>query len=108
MEGEWFRWVIGIVVTLQTGVIGVMAGLCWNMQKTLGVLDKRIALQEEREHIDPIGYTKVITEFSMTITALTQKVMEHITNFERQMGELRKGFQELQRIVEKQSLGRSI
>lgn len=78
MDGEWFRWTMGIIVVLNSGAIAWLATMAISNQRTLAALlakvDTRVTVLENRPHVDPIIYTKVTTEMTAALTALTVKI----------------------------------
>lgn len=72
----WFRWVVGGLFALCSGVIAWLTGLVLGSDRHISTLETRIAVLEARPHVDPIEHAKVMTRLTEAITNLTLQVLE--------------------------------
>lgn len=75
---DWLRWILGILNGVYLIVIGWIVNWIAAIQKDSRDLDKRLTVLESRPQVDPLAYTKAITEMSGAIAVLTAKVAENI------------------------------
>lgn len=101
-DSDWFRWVLGGLVAATTAISTWLATLYVGQSGEISALKTRITVLEQRPHIDPIEYTRAITNMANAIKSLTEALersaterKDQMASFERRMGELMKEVQEL-------------
>lgn len=75
---DWFRWILGILNGVYLIVLGWLVNWIATNQRDTRDIDKRLTVLESRPQVDPLAYTKAITEMSGAIATLTAKVAENI------------------------------
>lgn len=75
---DWFRWILGILNGVYLIVLGWLVNWIATNQRDTRDIDKRLTVMESRPQVDPLAYTKAITEMSGAIATLTAKVAENI------------------------------
>ena len=85
---EWLRWGAGIVAGAALALSGWLLKLAHD-------LDKRVTVLEQRPHIDPVEYTRAVTELTVAMANLTTQLAENNLARREQYIELRDGHEKL-------------
>jgi len=88
MDWDWFRWVGSSLLTVVGAITGYLAYVVNSMRDREAELDKRLAVVESKL-IDPILYTKAMTEVTNALVTLTQRLAENVDLIQRQNIDLR-------------------
>lgn len=82
---------------LYTGVAGWVFTLIIDNRKFMALLDKRIAIIENRPQVDPIVYTKSITEVTSALATLTARITEISQALQEQHRQLLKEVEQIRK-----------
>lgn len=93
--GEWFRWIVGIVVGIMIAVIGWGATMINTNRNSITKLDSRIVAIESRPTVDPIDYTKAITQMATALANLTDRLADQGMTRAKQYQDLLASYQSM-------------
>lgn len=99
---DWFRWLMGGLVGIYSGVTGFVIGLIIHDRKKLAELESRLAVIEARSRVDPVSYMRFITEVKHTLESIVAQIAE--AHKERE--EIRELLQQILAAVGKKELTR--
>lgn len=76
VEGDWFRWIVGTILAVFMAFSGWVAHLILRNREEISDIEAELKVLKARPHVDPIEYTKAITEMASAITAMTLAINE--------------------------------
>jgi len=99
MDGEWFKWILGMLSAFYGAAIGWIIKTITDHHKEVRLLtrlhaddlhqmDLRVVKLETRPYIDALAYTKVITELTIAVAALTKQIADNNHSREEQYREV--------------------
>lgn len=92
----WFRWIIGGVLAIYGAASGWFAHILLGNRDKIAALKERIAVLENRPHVDPIDYATAMTNLTNAITALTLRLTEYQQVSQQQYAERTKAHEKVE------------